>query len=68
MSTNGAILIDGTAIENVLAWLYQSYPDHQPRPLLLDTPYEALMEIGPILLDAPQAVRSSVIGPPGWQA
>jgi hypothetical protein len=53
MNTSGAILIDGAAIENVLAWLYQHYPDHQPRPLLLDTPYEALMEIGPILLDAP---------------
>lgn len=53
MSNSGAILIDGAAIENVLAWLYQNYPDHQPRPLLLDTPYEALMGIGPIMLDAP---------------
>lgn len=53
MSTNGAILIDGAAVENVLPWLYQSYPEHQPRPLLLGTAYEALMDIGPILLDAP---------------
>lgn len=54
MTTSGALLIDGATIENVLAWLYQHYPDHQPRPLLLETPYEALMDIGPILLDAPE--------------
>jgi hypothetical protein len=53
MTTNGVLLIDGAQIENALAWLYQHYPDHQPQPLLLETPYEALMEIGPILLDAP---------------
>ncbi|MCJ8170470.1 DUF4123 domain-containing protein [Atopomonas sediminilitoris] len=53
MNTSAAMLIDGTAIENVLPWLYQHYPEHQPRPLLLETPYEALMDIGPILLGAP---------------
>lgn len=53
MITSGAILIDGAIVENALAWLYQNYPEHQPYPLLFETPYEALIDIGPILLYAP---------------
>lgn len=50
----GAILIDGASQDQMLAWLYQNYPSHQPLPLLLGTPYEGLMELAPILVDAPR--------------
>ena len=53
MSAYGAILIDGAAFNNALAWLYQNYPNHQPRSLLAATPYQALKAVGPILVDAP---------------
>lgn len=58
---NGLILIDGSQYESALAWLYEQYPSHQPFPLLLGTSYEALVEAGPILLDA-------AIGTPAHQA
>lgn len=50
---SGAVLLDGARYENSLAWLYQHFPSHQPRPLLLGTPYEPIADAGPILLDAP---------------
>lgn len=50
----GAILIDGAGLDNACAWLYENYPAHQPRPLLFDTDYAPLMNLGPILLDASQ--------------
>lgn len=50
---NGAVLLDGARYENAFAWLYQHFPDAQPRPLLLGTPYEPIADAGPILLDAP---------------
>lgn len=50
----GALLMDGASHEHILAWLYQCYPSHQPLPLLLNTPYAALKEDGPILVDAPR--------------
>lgn len=53
MSAYGAVLIDGAAFNNALAWLYQNYPSHQPHPLLAATPYQALKAVGPILIDAP---------------
>ncbi len=58
---NGAILLDGARYENATAWLYQIFPSHQPWPLLLNTPYEAIAEAGPILLDAP-------MGSPAYEA
>src|SRR3546814_10398262 len=58
---NGAILLDGARYENATAWLYQTFPSHQPWPLLLNTPYEAIAEAGPILLDAP-------MGSPAYEA
>ncbi|QNH76599.1 DUF4123 domain-containing protein [Pseudomonas protegens] len=51
---HGALLLDGASQDHILAWLYQHYPSHQPLPLLLETPYAALQESGPILLDAPR--------------
>lgn len=51
-SGSGLILVDGAQYENVLAWLYEHYPSHQPLPLLFGTPYEPIAEAGPILLDA----------------
>lgn len=50
----GALLIDGASRDHLLAWLYQNYPSHQPLPLLFETPYAALMETAPILIDAPR--------------
>lgn len=50
---NGAILLDGARYESATAWLYQCFPSHQPRPLLLGTAYEPIADAGPILLDAP---------------
>lgn len=50
---NGAVLLDGARYENAFAWLYQHFPDIQPRPLLLGTPYEPIADAGPILLVAP---------------
>ena len=29
---SGAVLLDGARYENSLAWLYQHFPSHQPRP------------------------------------
>lgn len=51
-SGNGVILLDGAQYENATAWLYQTFPSHQPWPLLLSTPYEPIADAGPILLEA----------------
>lgn len=48
----GAILIDGAGLDNACGWLYENYPAHQPLPLLFDTPYAPLMNVGPFLLEA----------------
>lgn len=50
---NGALLLDGARYESATAWLYQSFPNHQPLPLLLGTAYEPIADAGPILLSAP---------------
>lgn len=54
MSKDGALLIDGAAFESIMLWLSQRYPDHPKRCLLLDTAYAPLMELGPVLLHAPE--------------
>lgn len=53
-TNHGALLIDGASHDHILAWLYQHYPSHQPLPLLLETPYAVLQDLGPILIDAPR--------------
>lgn len=52
MTDSGFLLFDGASHKQALAWFYQTFPEHSPRPLLLGTPYAALAEVGPILLDA----------------
>lgn len=53
VTDNGVILLDGARYEHATAWLYQTFPSHQPWPLLLGTPYEPIADAGPILLAAP---------------
>ncbi|MFL9814258.1 DUF4123 domain-containing protein [Stutzerimonas sp. VN223-3] len=60
-SGNGALLLDGARYESATAWLYQSFPSHQPLPLLVGTAYEPIADAGPILLNAP-------VGSPAYEA
>lgn len=60
-TSKGALLLDGAQYEDALAWLYQSYPSHQPLPLLSSTAYELIAVAGPILIDAP-------VGSPAYSA
>jgi hypothetical protein len=52
MTNTGALLFDGASRKKALVWLSQTYPEHSLRPLLHGTAYQALADIGPILLDA----------------
>lgn len=52
MTSAGFLLFDGASHKQALAWLCQTFPEHSPMPLFLGTPYEALADLGPILLDA----------------
>ena len=52
MTDAGFLLFDGASHKQALAWLCQTFPEHGARPLLLGTPYAALADIGPILLEA----------------
>lgn len=52
MIGRGFLLFDGASHKQALAWLCQTFPEHSPRPLLQGTAYEALAELGPILLEA----------------
>lgn len=52
MIDRGFLLFDGASHTQALAWLCQTFPEHSPRPLLQGTAYEALAELGPILLEA----------------
>lgn len=53
----GALLFDGASQRNALIWLSQTYPEHSLSPLLFGTPYEALADVGPILLEADHGSR-----------
>lgn len=53
----GALLFDGASQRNALVWLSQTYPEHSLSPLLFGTPYDALADVGPILLEADQGSR-----------
>jgi hypothetical protein len=52
MTNTGALLFDGASRKGALIWLSQTYPGHSAYPLLYNTPYEALGDVGPVLLDA----------------
>lgn len=52
MTNTGALLFDGASRKRALMWLSQTYPGHSAYPLLYGTPFEALGDIGPVLLDA----------------
>ena len=52
MSKTGALLFDGASRKKALIWLSQNYPEHSSNPLLHGTQFEALSDVGPILLDA----------------
>ncbi|WP_150306083.1 DUF4123 domain-containing protein [Pseudomonas saliphila] len=52
MRTDGYLLYDGCWVERALRWHYTNLPDHQPLPVLLDTDYHALAELGPVLIQA----------------
>lgn len=52
MTDAGFLLFDGASHKQALAWLCQTFPEHGARPLLLDTAYASLADIGPILLEA----------------
>lgn len=53
----GALLFDGASRKQALVWLSQTYPEHSQSPLLYNTQYEALGDIGPVLLDADEDSR-----------
>lgn len=48
----GALLLDGAQHERPLRWLYQQYPDHEPRLLLHRTAYAEIADFGPVLVQA----------------
>ncbi len=52
MKETGALLFDGASRKKALIWLSQHYPEHSLNPLLQGTEFEALRDVGPILLDA----------------
>lgn len=52
MTQTGALLFDGASRKKALIWLSQTYPAQSASPLLYGTPFEALGDVGPILLDA----------------
>lgn len=47
---NGVLLLDGAQVDQPLCWLYQTYPGHEPRPLLRGTLYTDIDEVGPIMV------------------
>jgi len=51
-SSHGIVLLDGALFDDSVTWLYQTFPSHQPLPLLTGTPYEAIADAGTILLEA----------------
>lgn len=52
MTQTGALLFDGASRKRALIWLSQTYPEHSVSPLLYGTAFNALGDVGPILLDA----------------
>ncbi|NWB46959.1 DUF4123 domain-containing protein [Pseudomonas gingeri] len=54
MTHPGFLLIEGTCFDAARAWFRQHYPSHQAVSLLINTPYAAIADTGPFLLEAPQ--------------
>lgn len=52
MASTGVLLFDGASRKRALVWLSKTYPEHSLSPLLYGTQFEALGDVGPILLDA----------------
>ncbi|KIH84940.1 DUF4123 domain-containing protein [Pseudomonas batumici] len=52
MNHPGFLLIEGTCFRAAKAWFRQHYPTHQPVSLLINTPYVAIADAGPFLLEA----------------
>lgn len=52
MTNTGALLFDGASRKRALIWLSQTYPGHSAYPLLYNTPYEAMGDVGPVVLNA----------------
>lgn len=48
--SRGYLMLDGSRYEQPLRWLYQNYPEHEPRFLLRHTSYADIAEFGPILV------------------
>jgi hypothetical protein len=61
---SGALLLEGAHHEQPLRWLYQQYPDHEPRLLLRHTAYEEIADFGPVLV---QADEGSSLYSAWWQ-
>lgn len=55
--SKGALLVDGALQRDALVWLSHTYSEHSLSPLLSGTPYEALADVGPILLEADEGSR-----------
>jgi len=53
MTHPGFLLIEGTCFDAARAWFRQHYPSHQAVSLLINTPYAAIADAGPFLLEAP---------------
>ncbi|MPQ68919.1 MULTISPECIES: DUF4123 domain-containing protein [unclassified Pseudomonas] len=47
----GFLLIEGTCLDAARAWFRQHYPSHQAVSLLINTPYAAIADAGPFLLE-----------------
>jgi len=52
MNHPGFLLIEGTCLDTPRVWFRQHYPGHQAVSLLTNTPYTAIADVGPFLLEA----------------
>ena len=53
MDHPGFLLIEGACLGAARTWFRQHYPSHQAVSLLINTPYVAIADAGPFLLEAP---------------
>ncbi|NWB94507.1 DUF4123 domain-containing protein [Pseudomonas gingeri] len=53
MDHPGFLLIEGACLGAARTWFRQHYPSHQAVALLINTPYMAIADAGPFLLEAP---------------